>query len=102
MKIAFDKGVGGEFYTYRLLEKCGEKNCSKLVWSAYMVKAGVDIDRNKGLGVYPNDILYYRYSRVYKTLQVQILTMVIRKQELFCLMKRIIFNIKKTHTILVV
>lgn len=31
-------------------------NCSELVWRAYKYGAGIDLDSNGGLGVYPNDI----------------------------------------------
>lgn len=31
-------------------------NCSELVWKAFKNAAGVDLDNNGGLGVYPNDI----------------------------------------------
>jgi uncharacterized protein YycO len=34
----------------------GDKNCSKLVWSAYLLKSGLDLDVDKGLGVYPRDV----------------------------------------------
>ena len=32
--------------------------CSKLQWRAYKYALAVDIDRNKGTSVYPNDLLY--------------------------------------------
>ncbi|MCM3709037.1 YiiX/YebB-like N1pC/P60 family cysteine hydrolase [Sporosarcina luteola] len=34
----------------------GAKNCSKLIWSAYLLYGGLDLDVNKGFGVYPRDI----------------------------------------------
>lgn len=34
----------------------GAKNCSKLIWSAYLLKGNMDLDVNKGLGVYPRDV----------------------------------------------
>lgn len=34
----------------------GAKNCSKLIWSAFLLKGGLDLDVNKGLGVYPRDV----------------------------------------------
>lgn len=41
-------------------------NCSELVWKAYKKAAGIDLDRNGGLGVYPNNILDSSYTSVYK------------------------------------
>lgn len=55
------------FATNRLTSMSGDKNCSKLVWSAYKNAGNLDIDSNKGFGVYPKDILNYKASRVYKT-----------------------------------
>lgn len=40
-------------------------NCSELVWKAFKKTAGVDLDHNGGLGVYPNDI--YNSSLTDKT-----------------------------------
>ena len=34
----------------------GAKNCSKLIWSAYLQYGGLDLDVDKGLGVYPRDV----------------------------------------------
>ena len=34
----------------------GAKNCSKLIWSAYLLKGGLDLDVDKGFGVYPRDV----------------------------------------------
>lgn len=34
----------------------GAKNCSKLIWSAYLLNGGLDLDVDKGLGVYPRDV----------------------------------------------
>ncbi|MFS0689284.1 hypothetical protein AB1K89_08585 [Sporosarcina sp. 179-K 8C2 HS] len=34
----------------------GAKNCSKLIWSAYLLFGGLDLDVNKGFGVYPRDV----------------------------------------------
>lgn len=64
-------GEIGESYTYnfatnRTTGYYGAKNCSKLVWSAYMVTTGVDIDKDGGLGVYPRDILNYPNVRIYR------------------------------------
>lgn len=55
------------FATNRLTSTAGDKNCSKLVWSAYKQAGNLDIDSNEGLGVYPKDILNHKLSKVYKT-----------------------------------
>jgi len=62
----------GESYSYnfatnRLTSHYGDKNCSKLVWSAYKVEGNVDLDSNGGLGVYPKDILKHSSSSIYKS-----------------------------------
>ena len=62
----------GESYSYnfatnRLTSHYGDKNCSKLVWSAYKVEGNVDLDSNGGLGVYPKDILRHSSSSIYKS-----------------------------------
>lgn len=44
------------FVTNRSTSHYGAKNCSKLIWSAYLLKAGLDLDVDKGLGVYPRDV----------------------------------------------
>jgi uncharacterized protein YycO len=44
-------------------------NCSQLVWAAYKRGAGVDIDGNGGLGVYPFDIKTSTYLSTYATLR---------------------------------
>jgi len=49
-------GYSYNFATNRETSHYGDKNCSKLIWSAFMLKAGIDIDVDKGLGVYPRDI----------------------------------------------
>lgn len=51
--------VGKDAYSYnfatnRLTSCTGDKNCSKLVWCAYINV--VDLDKDGGLGVYPTDI----------------------------------------------
>ncbi|MEC3637391.1 YiiX/YebB-like N1pC/P60 family cysteine hydrolase [Bacillus halotolerans] len=46
----------------------GAKNCSKLLWSAFLLKAGIDIDSNKGLGVYPRDITSSSYTTTVMTI----------------------------------
>ncbi|WP_110113500.1 YiiX/YebB-like N1pC/P60 family cysteine hydrolase [Bacillus sp. CGMCC 1.16541] len=44
------------FATNRTTSHYEAKNCSKLVWSAFLLKAGLDLDKDKGLGVYPRDV----------------------------------------------
>ncbi|WP_147196706.1 YiiX/YebB-like N1pC/P60 family cysteine hydrolase [Rummeliibacillus stabekisii] len=51
----------GESYSYnfatnRSTSHTGAKNCSKLIWSAYKLKASLDLDVDGGLGVYPRDV----------------------------------------------
>lgn len=51
----------GESYSYnfatnRSTGHTGAKNCSKLIWSAYKLKASIDLDVDGGLGVYPRDV----------------------------------------------
>lgn len=51
----------GENYSYNFFNNrstscIGDKNCSKLVWCAYLQTVGIDLDGNGGLGVYPKDI----------------------------------------------
>jgi uncharacterized protein YycO len=41
----------------------GAKNCSKLIWSAYLLNGGLDLDVNKGFGVYPRDIRDAKQTR---------------------------------------
>ncbi|WP_286163778.1 YiiX/YebB-like N1pC/P60 family cysteine hydrolase [Bacillus sp. AFS088145] len=53
--------VGKDDYSYnfatnRKTDHTGDKNCAKLVWSAYKLKSGLDLDIDKGSGVYPRDI----------------------------------------------
>ncbi|WP_129689181.1 YiiX/YebB-like N1pC/P60 family cysteine hydrolase [Gottfriedia acidiceleris] len=53
--------VGKDDYSYnfannRNTSHTGDKNCAKLVWSAYKLKADLDLDKDKGLGVYPRDV----------------------------------------------
>lgn len=52
-------GVDGyslNFATNRQTSHTGDKNCSKLIWSAYKLNGNLDIDVDKGLGVYPRDV----------------------------------------------
>lgn len=65
--------VGKDAYSYNFVTNrqtahTGAKNCSKLLWSAYIQKAGIDIDRNGGTGVYPIDIRDSSYTRTYKVI----------------------------------
>lgn len=55
------------FLTNRETSHYGAKNCSKLVWSAYLLMTGIDIDSNGGWGVYPKDILNNSMSQIYKS-----------------------------------
>jgi uncharacterized protein YycO len=53
--------VGKDDYSYnfannRNTSHTGDKNCAKLVWSAYKLKADLDLDKDKGSGVYPRDV----------------------------------------------
>nr|WP_239541326.1 hypothetical protein [Pullulanibacillus pueri] len=57
------------FATNRLTGHYGAKNCAKLLWSAYKLKASIDIDHNKGAGVYPKDIKNSGYTKTYKTIK---------------------------------
>jgi uncharacterized protein YycO len=52
-------GVDGYSYNFannRRTSHYGDKNCSKLVWSSFILKANIDVDQDKGRGVYPRDI----------------------------------------------
>lgn len=54
-------GEIGQPYSYNFANNrntghSGAKNCSKLVWSAYMLHGGLDLDVDKGFGVYPRDV----------------------------------------------
>ncbi|MFT3942860.1 MAG: hypothetical protein QM705_03440 [Ancrocorticia sp.] len=42
-------------------------NCSQLVWGAYKVAVGIDLDYNGGSGVYPYDIKYSSLTTTYQT-----------------------------------
>lgn len=46
----------------------GAKNCSKLLWSAFLLKAGIDVDSNGGAGVYPRDITSSSYTTTIATI----------------------------------
>ncbi|GAB0167975.1 YiiX/YebB-like N1pC/P60 family cysteine hydrolase [Lysinibacillus sp. CTST325] len=53
--------VGKDDYSYnfatnRTTSHTGAKNCSKLIWSAYMLNGNLDLDKDGGLGVYPRDV----------------------------------------------
>ncbi|ODG90587.1 MULTISPECIES: YiiX/YebB-like N1pC/P60 family cysteine hydrolase [Bacillaceae] len=66
-------GELGEDYSYnfatnRQTSTSGAKNCSKLVWSAFKEKAGLDLDVDKGLGVYPRDVRDAKDTTKVKTL----------------------------------
>ncbi|MCM3720103.1 hypothetical protein [Fictibacillus phosphorivorans] len=44
------------FVTNRKTSHIGDKNCSKLIWSAYVLHGNLDLDVDGGLGVYPRDV----------------------------------------------
>ncbi|MGK9267784.1 hypothetical protein KXR56_14140 [Bacillus inaquosorum] len=63
----------GDPYSYNFVNNRntghdGAKNCSKLLWSAFLLKAGIDIDSNGGLGVYPRDITSSSYTTTIMTI----------------------------------
>ncbi|QIW82524.1 hypothetical protein [Bacillus velezensis] len=60
-------GYSYNFATNRKSSHYGDKNCSKLLWSAFKLKAGIDMDKDKGLGVYPRDIRDSNYTKTIKT-----------------------------------
>lgn len=45
-----------------------DMNCSQLVWAAYKQAAKIDIDFNKGQGVYPYDFVLSKLTKTYKIL----------------------------------
>lgn len=57
VNFAFNKDVSG-----------AQMNCSQLVWAAYKVGAGIDLDSNGGPGVYPYNIKDSSYTSTYRTL----------------------------------
>lgn len=63
----FANGHTGSYYDINFLNnKNGEYeelNCSELVWAAYY-EAGIDLDSDGGIGVYPNDIFESEYLEV--------------------------------------
>lgn len=66
--------VGKDGYSYNFLNNrntsdYGDKNCSKLVWSAYKISSNIDMDVDKGLGVYPRDIRDSEYTETYQTIE---------------------------------
>jgi uncharacterized protein YycO len=65
--------VGKDDYSYnfatnRHTDHYGDKNCSKLVWSSFILKAGIDVDKDKGSGVYPRDIRDSSLTKTVKTI----------------------------------
>ena len=54
--FAFNKVVNG-----------AKMNCSQLVWAAYKVGGGLDLDGNGGFGVYPYDIKNSKHTVTYQT-----------------------------------
>jgi uncharacterized protein YycO len=59
-------GYSYNFTTNRLTSHYGDKNCSKLLWSAFVLKSGLDVDKDQGYGVYPRDM---RDSNLTTTIQ---------------------------------
>ncbi|GHC77360.1 hypothetical protein GCM10007079_14480 [Nocardiopsis terrae] len=68
-RVGKDK-YSANFATNRKTGHYGAKNCSKLVWSAYLLKAKLDVDANKGAGVYPRDMRDSSHTVTYKTIKV--------------------------------
>ncbi|MGW5875485.1 hypothetical protein ACWFMI_02875 [Nocardiopsis terrae] len=67
-RVGKDK-YSANFATNRKTGHTGAKNCSKLVWSAYLLKAKLDVDSDKGAGVYPRDIRNSGHTVTYKTIK---------------------------------
>jgi uncharacterized protein YycO len=61
-------GYSNNFATNRLTDHYGNKNCSKLVWSSFILKAGLDVDKDGGTGVYPRDIRDSSLTKIVKTI----------------------------------
>jgi uncharacterized protein YycO len=66
--------VGQDGYSYNFANNrrtghYGDKNCSKLVWSSFILKADLDVDKDKGRGVYPRDIRDSSLTVTVKTIQ---------------------------------
>ncbi|PCK15369.1 hypothetical protein CEY02_20810 [Bacillus pumilus] len=62
-------GYSYNFATNRTTGHYGNKNCSKLIWSAFKLKAKIDIDKNGGLGVYPRDVRDSGYTKLVRTIK---------------------------------
>jgi uncharacterized protein YycO len=61
-------GYSSNFATNRLTSHYGNKNCSKLVWSSFILKASLDVDKDGGAGVYPRDIRDSSLTKTVKTI----------------------------------
>jgi uncharacterized protein YycO len=61
-------GYSNNFATNRLTGHYGNKNYSKLVWSSFILKAALDVDKDKGAGVYPQDIRDSSLTKTVKTI----------------------------------
>jgi uncharacterized protein YycO len=61
-------GYSNNFATNRLTDHYGNKNCSKLVWSSFILKASLDVDKDEGAGVYPRDIRDSSLTKMVKTI----------------------------------
>jgi len=56
------------FASNRHSSHTGDKNCSKLIWSAYKLKAKIDLDVDGGMGIYPRDVRDAKNTKVVKKL----------------------------------
>jgi uncharacterized protein YycO len=62
-------GYSHNFATNRMTSHYGDKNCSKLLWSSFILKAGIDVDKDKGAGVYPRDMRDSSLTITIKTIE---------------------------------
>jgi uncharacterized protein YycO len=62
-------GYSYNFATNRLTDHYGDKNCSKLLWSAFLLKSGLDIDKDLGYGVYPRDMRDSKFTTTIHTIK---------------------------------
>lgn len=62
--MPYDKGFANNKYYNN-----GQLNCSELVWKAYKHSVNIDLDKNGGLGVYPDNIKDDGSTVVYQTIK---------------------------------
>ncbi|MBD9723987.1 YiiX/YebB-like N1pC/P60 family cysteine hydrolase [Streptomyces caniscabiei] len=62
--MPYDKDFGNNKYNNN-----GKLNCSELVWKAYKDSVNIDLDKNGGLGVYPDNIRDDGSTVVYQTIK---------------------------------